>query len=314
MKINDLRRRGIALFTAVALGLSGGTLVKNMSARAEGIGSSVPAITLVSEKHETLTYEQFMAIVDNAYNYLSQFINYEGMREDIKCRVYLVNVQYIDRELEQRLIAEGVIYSTNVNDEFFWVNFDNGENLKNNVCEYNQSTIHHQQLNGNFDISKLIDLSCLYAEQDDRAAYYQLFVNWFNSYVNGKFGNNYFTEGFKQLTALNSFENGRNIYDNSVGSRYDMWMGVGEDFMQMMRDYGAEKWSQEELSRYFDKGMLLKSQWVLRTDVTIDRTCIQEGSLEEFVLIYGQLDYVVHDIVYNDIYNYMGARCESNTK
>ena len=240
-----------------------------------------------------LNMNEFFDGVKSSYDYLSQFISYDNMQEDLQCLYYLVNREYIQKEDEEELINSGYVYETNF-DEQKYENFMRAYNLINVIADYNQSTIRETE-----DVTKLIDVSNLCYSEDDIKLVHDMHMNYFNAYQNGRFDNEYYQMVFKQLTTLNAAEQAGNASELSVGARWTAQNSIGGGVMQLLRDDMQEDFTTEELYQYFDRTQLNMGQWILRDDLTFDLNCLSEHEYEVFN--FGQLWVFVYDKVNNDM-------------
>ncbi len=247
-----------------------------------------------TKEKSPITMVEYKLGVQNAYVYLSQFINYDNMQADLQCLYYLVNREYMPKDIEEELINSGIVYETNF-DEQKYENFMRAYNLINVIGDYNQSTVRHTN-----DLNKMIDISMLCYDEADIDLVHDMHTNYFNAYQNGRFDNEYYQMVFKQLTTLNAAERAGNSHELSVGARWIALNSIGGGVMQMLRDDMQEDFTRQELDQYFDKGELNKGQWILRNDKSLDLNCL-ENELEYEVFNFGELWTFVYDNVNNDI-------------
>ena len=241
-----------------------------------------------------LTMVDYTLGIQNAYAYLTQFINYDNMQGDLQCLYYLVNREYMPKEDEADLINKGIVFETNF-DEQKYENFVRAYNLINVIADYNQSTIRCTE-----DINKMIDVSKLCYDEADAKLVHDMHVNYFNAYQNGRFDNEYYRMVFKQLTTLNAQEHAGNASELSVGARWLAENSIGGGVMQLLRDDMQMDFPREELDKYFVKSELNKGQWILRDDISLDLRCLQ-NELEVEVFNFGELWAFVYDHVNDDI-------------
>lgn len=252
--------------------------------------------TLVMQVRESnpMTEEEFRFGCGYAYTYLKQFIDYDGMQQDLQCLYYLVNREFIPEDVEESLISQGFVFETNVN-EGEYRTFTNAYNLINVVADYNQSTIR------NVDTAdQIIDVSNLCYSESDHNLVHDMHMNYFHAYKAGRYDNEYYQMVFKQLTTLNAYEHAGNASELSVGARWLAHNSIGGGVMQMLRDDMQEDFPRQELDKYFDPAKLNMGQWILRNDISLDLNCLR-NELECEVFDFGQLWHFVYDTVNNDI-------------
>ena len=260
--------------------------------------------TLVMQEKDLapLDIAEYTFGVGASYEYLKQFINYDGMQQDLQCLYYLTNREYITGDDERELIARGYVYETSI-DEQKYENFMRAYNLINMIADYNQSVIRKTD-----DSSKLIDVSMLCYGNFDKKLVNDMHMNYFNAYQNGKYDNEYYQMVFKQLTTLNAYEHAGNASEISVGTRWLALNSIGGGVMQMLRDDMQEDFSRSELDQYFVKSELNKGQWILREDISLDLNCLK-NELECEVFDFGQLWTFVYDHVNDDIMKSFQVDC-----
>ena len=260
--------------------------------------------TLVMQEKDyaPLGLVEFAAGVGEAYEYLTQFINYDGMQQDLQCLYYLTNREYIPGDDERELIARGYVFETSI-DEQKYENFARAYNLINSIAIYNQKTIRNTS-----DSSKMIDVSMICYGSHDKSLLHDMHMNYFDAYQNGRYDNEYFQMVFNQLTNLNASKYAGNAAEVSVGARWLALNSIGGGVMQMLRDDMQEDFTRSELNQYFVQSELNQGQWILRKDVSPDLNCLKEG-LEVEVFDFGQLWEFVYDDVNNDIQRIFAVDC-----
>lgn len=261
---------------------------------------------VVQEKEFTpLTMDEYYIGISNSYSYLSKFIQYNGMQEDLQCLYYLTNREYMPLEDEQELIDGGIVYKTSVEEQKF-ENFMRAYNLINVIADYNQSVIRETN-----DSNMLIDVSYLCYGDNDKTLVHDMHMNYFNAYKNGRFDNEYYQKVFKQLTTLNAYEKAGNASELSVGARWLAQNSIGGGVMQLLRDDMQEDFPRSELDKYFVKSELNQGQWILREDISLDLNCLR-NELEVEVFDFGQLWHFVYDTVNNDIMKTFEIDCSKS--
>jgi len=260
-----------------------------------------------------LNINDYTINIEKAYNYLCQFINYDGLQLDLQCLYYLINREYMVKDDEKELIDLGIIYSTDVVNGKF-ENFARAYNLINVINDYNQSAVRNKK--------KMIDPSMLCYNYLDKDLVYKMFNNYFIAYQE-VINEHEITEKdrpllienidyqmvFKQLTTLNAAEKAGNAHELSIGARWGSAENIiGGEVMQLMRDYMQKYYSRAELDKYFVKEELNKGQWILRKDISLDLNCLQ-NELEVLVFQFGQLWTFVYDHVNDDIMRSFTIEC-----
>lgn len=294
-KIKNLkvRNRLLSLLTAGML------LVTPVAAHSENTETErtndVEFTLVMQEKEYTpLGLNEYIAGVEQSYNYLKNFISYDTLQEDLQCLYYLTNREYMPKEEEEYLIKSGIVYETSFDEQKF-DNFFRAYNLLNIIADYNQSVIRKTD-----NIDDLIDVSMICYSDADKALVHKMHENYFYAYQNGRFDNEYYQMVFKQLTTLNAYERAGNADELSVGARWLAQNSIGGGVMQLLRDDMQEDFPRSELDKYFVKAELNKGQWILRDDISLDLNCLKD-ELEVEVFNFGELWHFVYDTVNNDI-------------
>ena len=247
------------------------------------------------EYHEPQSFEEG---VNNSFNYLSQYINYDHLKTDLQCLYYLTNRTYLSEEVDNDLINDGIVYQTSFESEEGLQNFMQAYSLINVILDYNQSVIRNDYENNTMDINHLIDPSMLCMNQEDKRMVHNIHVNYFEAYKNGRFENTNYYEVLNELV---------NNSELSIGA---MWLSrniIGGDTMQMLRDDMQEDYERKELDKYFDKKELNKGQWFLRDDINVSLNDSSELSRE--VYNFKELWSYVYDNVNNDIFATFMVNC-----
>ena len=304
MKNINLRKKLLSMLTAGVL------MATPVMANADGNESEntdETTFTLVVQEKEftPLNFDEYYLGVKNAYDYLSQFIKYDNLQKDVQCLYYLTNRSYMPSDVEENLISEGIVFSTNLNNGEY-ENFMRAYNLINVIADYNQSVIRETN-----DINKLIDVSKLCYGDADIKLVHDMHENYFKAYKNGRFDNEYYQMVFKQLTTLNAYEQAGNASELSVGARWLTLNSIGGGVMQMLRDDMQEDFPRSELDKYFVKKELNQGQWIVREDISLDLNCLK-NELEVEVFNFGELWQFVYDDVNNDIFKSFEVNCTKN--
>ena len=228
------------------------------------------------EVQTEMTYDQYLEGVNKVYNYLSQYISYDHMLDDVKSVYYLANFEYVSEDLERQLISEGYITERDMIDaegNFSkqnpngWTNTDNFRSLMNAMNDYNQSTIHEDYNHDTMDISHLINPSIICFDQVRDGKYAnELFTKWFNAYnlePNTIRSNQSYLEADKMI---------RDIYDAelSVGGEFLILFSSGNDVMQFERDYMFKNYDMTDLDKYYIPSEVRQMQLFLQEGVNID--------------------------------------------
>ncbi len=301
MKNIRISKKLISMLTA---GVIMATPIASNTESVESSNNNDTNFTLVMQEKEftPLSIEEYRLGVEYAYNYLSNFIKYDNLQEDLQCLYYLVNREYMPSEYEEELIERGIVYKTSIDEQKF-ENFMRAYNLINVIADYNQSVIRKTN-----DIDNLIDVSNICYGVNDSKLVHDMHENYFNAYQNGRFDNEYYREVFKQLTTLNAYERNGNADELSVGARWLAQNSIGGGVMQLLRDDMQEDFTRDELNKYFVKAELNKGQWILREDISLDLNCLK-NELEVEVFNFGELWHFVYDTVNNDIMKSFAVDC-----
>ena len=260
--------------------------------------------TLVMQEKEftPLAFDEYYAGVSASYEYLSKFIEYDTLQQDLQCLYYLTNREYMPKETEEDLINNGIVYKTSI-DEQKYENFMRAYNLINVISDYNQSVIRNTD-----NIDDMIDVSNICYGDYDKKLVHNMHENYFNAYKAGRFDNEHYQMVFKQLTTLNAYEKAGNAAELSVGARWLAQNSIGGGVMQLLRDDMEEDFPRSELDKYFVKAELNKGQWILRDDISLDLNCLKD-ELEVEVFNFGELWHYVYDTVNNDILKTFEVDC-----
>ena len=151
LNLRDLFKKLLSLGTAFAL-MQTPVMAKGEGEETEKTNEDNFVLVMQNKEIAPMTLEEYRLGVQNAYAYLSQFINYDNMQGDLQCLYYLVNREYMDDGLEEELINNGIVYETNFEEQKYDT-FIRSYNLINMISEYNQSTI--QNLDNKIDLAKV---------------------------------------------------------------------------------------------------------------------------------------------------------------
>ncbi len=216
-----------------------------------------------------LSLEDYENEVLDAYYEISNYIKYKDMIKDITSAFYLVNYDYIDEELEQKLVEKGYISEESIFDENGKIdtkssgikNFERFNNLLNYINEYNHFEIRNAWYKGYTDLSnKLLEPSILCADKNDSEVICNLFSCWANGYnlnQNSIINNSNFHKASVMLGDLDK---------TSAGAKYLGKIVCGVGLYDFVNDYMNENYLSEELVKYFVPEKLRTNKWQLRED------------------------------------------------
>ena len=300
MKNNNMKKF-LSLALAFSMGAPVATMADGVKSENEDNEENYGYYTLVSQEEHNyhMTIEEYAYGVNNAINYLKNYINYDHLPQDMQCLYFLTNIDYISAELRDELISKGIIYDANLDSEEGLKNFMNAFNLINMIADYNQSMIRDEKHNSP---ESIIDVSKLCFDLHDAELVNNMHNNYFIAYKDGKYSSEYFTKIFKQLTTLNAYEKEGNAYELSTGARWLAQNSIGGGVMQLLRDDMQERFSKEELYQFFKREELNRAQWFMRDDLEFDLNCLSDKELEVFM--FGQLWQFVYTDVNKDIFKY----------
>lgn len=308
MKNSKIYKKFLSMLTA---GVIFATPVAANASSKENKESNTTSFALRVQKVEyaPMDINGYSMGVKNAMEYLNK-IEYKDLQLDLQCLYYLVNREYMTKEVEEMIIEAGIVYSTDVVNCKF-ENFVRAYNLINVINDYNQSVVRQP--------GAMINPSILCFNENDKELVNEMFKNYFNAYqesINADdekklplIENSDYQMVFKQLTTLNGYERAGNASELSVGARFLALNVVGGEVMQMLRDYMQNNYSRAELDKYFVKEELNKGQWILRKDISLDLNCLK-NELEVLVFQFGQLWTFVYDHVNDDIMKTFAVECE----
>ncbi len=294
MKNISITKRFLALALAVSMGAPVLASAENNPERGKYDYSGY-VLVAQEENHYQMTMEDFAMGVNRVMDYLKKFINYDHMQQDVQCLFFLTNIEYIPTELREELCSKGIIFDYNIDNEEGLKNFMNAFNLINMIADFNQSTIRENN-------KEIIDVSVFCFDSHDQRLVSDMNNNYFMAYKNGKYQNAYFEKVFKQLTTLNAYEQEGNAYELSTGARWLTENSIGGGVMQLLRDDMQERFTANELYKYFVRSDLNRGQWFLRDDIEFDLNCLSDQELEVFR--FGQLWQFVYTDVNNDLFKY----------
>ena len=300
-----------------------------VSSLAEGSDQSTQTFGIVSQKE--VTEETMIENVDmysefvngKVKPYLAKYIKMDDeTQRQVQSACKIVNWEFLPESVVTELDSLGITSHININlvlgkdgkytkeDKDGWVDTDNFRQLRNQIHDYNQQTIHIDWMNGQKNIDHLIDPSIFCFNEHDREIVHRLFVEWFEAYDLTKgtlLGNDHLLEAHEILTELNSPDKDVELHDTSVGARYVMLGMLGQDMMQFLRDYFTENYTFKELEPYFKADELRESQYILRDDFEYKNpNCLDE--LEYGVDLFGQWKHWCLDEVNRDMYDSLGQQ------
>lgn len=294
-------QKGVSLLTAITMGMIGGlsSNIKTVSADTNNNGAYVLVTQDALDEKQKMNMQDFAAGCGEAYHYLSQFINYDHMQQDVQSLYYLVNIDYVSQELKDELVSQGFIKEVDFDnmDKGGMELVANAYNLINVMNDYVQSQV---RLSENFLPESIINVAHLCYDEHDKELVTDMHNNYFYAYKNGRYPNDNYTKVFKQLTTLNAAEQAGNAFELSVGARWIAQNVIGGATMQLLRDDMQEDFSQDELFYFFIAEELLKGQWKINPEVRWDMNCLSEHEAEVFS--FGQLWTFVYDLVNNDLF------------
>lgn len=274
-------------------------------------------------QHYEMTLEEFENGAKEAYQYLSKYINYEHMIEDVLASYYITNYDYISDELAEQLIAKGYIADTDMfspdgvptMDSSGWKNINYYNRLVNNINDFNEDKIEREYKDArNGEGAKsapeaYIDASILCAEQYDREDMHELFQLWYDEYNLEKDtirSNDAFMQAHKHLTQLNSGEGASQLYEAGMGARYSELKIYGNEVMDFQTDYLDDNYDYQALDEYFIPEELRQNQWFLRDDFNKQQECPDE--LYFCARMYGEHYHFVRDEVNKELFSTMRTK------
>ena len=306
--IKNLKVRLLSLLTALTLA---GTPVIGKAESENSDGKEEKAFTLVKQEKKTypLTMEEFALGVEKAYNEVAKHISYGDKESDkrhllqqVECVYYLVNHSYMSDEVDKELIDNEIVFETDCSDMGGMQNFIEALGLLNVRKDYNQSMVRNTE-----NINDTVDLSAFCYDENDAELVREAQKIWFESHKNNTFNMEAFEEVFKIITTLNGTEQKSNAFELSVGARWLLQLELGQDVMQVLRDYLQENYSSEELYKYFKREELNRAQWIIRDDLSLDLNCLSE--LEAYVVEFGELWKFCLTDVNKDIFKSFDKSC-----
>ena len=252
------------------------------------------------EVSKTLTAAKFAVLVEMCKNYSKQFFDYPDMQQDIQNLLYLMNHLYMNEEehTEEFLIENGYVKPVSMAEGKYEAILS-AQQFLNVRADYNQSKISETS-----NPSELFDLSNFCYDETDRACLHEMFNLWVKSHLNGTY-DNFVTDAkdslvniedfeksnmyqlFKMLTTLNAMERKVNSFALQPGAAFGTKMTNGLDEMQVIYDYLFDHYTNEQLSKYYDKQGLVAYQ-LIRNDVPTDK-CTLLGCLVD---MHTELQYI----------------------
>ena len=272
-------------------------------ANADGEENTNTGFTLVRQEMKVDGYDlnigNYTANLETSYNYLKQFIDYDGLQADLQILYYIGNRPYMSTATNDELIAQGVVFG----EEYIRENFHRAFDLIYRINAYNEETIRRDYENGTMDINHLIDPSILCFDSHDREIVRSMFEHYFEAYKSGLFENPDYIYVFKELTTLNAEEREHNAFSCETGAMWISQMTIGRQTIEMIHDDLLRDYTIDELSVYFVREELEKEvpNFVLREDCpSFDLNCMSELEYEIFNL--GELEEFCYESVNNNMY------------
>ena len=235
----------------------------------------------------------------------------KNLLQQIECLEFLTNCEYtsdIESELLDGVEVNGeIVYPifqtdmTKIADKSGIQNFIKANDFLDNRADYNQSVIRKTK-----DINKIIDVSMFCYDKKDKE-YINYLVNlWFESHKGNTYNFDTFEKLFIELTS-------KNFKDKlSVGATWMTLTSIGNDALNVLRDYMLEHYTTKELCKYFRQDMLNMGQFFLRDDVNP-----KAGSpykLEIVAYMFKELWRVSNTESCIEIFEYFGQNCKVKTK
>jgi len=273
-----------------------------LSSAEEIVSENNNGFTLVKQEMKVegndLDIDRYANELEGLYKYVSQKMNYDELKAQLQTFYTIVNRPYMSSKSYDELIENGAIFS----DEYIRENFNNAFDFIYSVNKYNSEKIREDYQNGTMDINHLIDPSLFCYDSHDRKIVRSVFENYFNAYKNGLFENDSFIEAFKQITTLNSKEQGINAFHAETGATWNLQMLIGRPGMIMLEDDMSTDYTIDELSLYYEREGLeaIPRKWILRKDILLDLNCL--SPLEYEIFIHQQLEKFCYKFVNNNVY------------
>ena len=296
----NLRKRIASFVTAFVL-MATPALAKGESNKETDAKTSFSLVKQEDrEASKSLTVADFSSLVERCYNYSKQFFDYPDMQQDIQNLLYLMNHLYMNEKdnTEEFLIQNGFVKPVSMAEGKFEAILS-AQQFLNVRADYNQSKIRETS-----NPAELFDLSVFCFDETDRACLNEMFTLWVNSHLNDTF-DNFITDErdslvniedfeksniyqlFKMLTTLNGMEGLRNSFDLQAGASFGGKIAFGLDGMQVIYDYLFDHYTEEQLSKYYDRHGLVAHQ-LIRNDVPTDK-CTLLGCLVD---MHTELQYI----------------------
>ena len=276
----------------------------------------IPVSFSAREKEEitNMSLEDYEDGVVAVYKELINYFNYDNMIKDITAAYFLTNYDYIDEDLEQKLVEKGYIAKVNLLNEEGnldkttdgWNNIEGFYRLINHINDINQSNIQIAWNNGDMDLSgKLIEPSILCADKSDSEDVRSLFSNWANSYDLNKNSIRSNTAFAESMTILNDLSN------SSFGANFLAKKACGIDIYNYLKSYMYKNYTTDELGKYFVAEDLDSLKWNLRKGTLLENSESEE--LSYIVSRYCELSHICFDSGNNELIEKLTAR-ETNNK
>lgn len=193
-------------------------------------------------------------------------LNEEKLFEYVKAFVYVTNHQLFDEETKALILANDIDTDIAVligNDYTSFTNFVDG---------YNQLIIREQEIEGNFDKSKLISCEYSFGNATDRGEYVFARDTWFESVVNGRVWNDEYYTLYGYISNLSGVGLGTHYIDNaSLGARASIRSTVGVDFKESHKvvfdEYMKNKENKKKFTTYFEDIVTYKLREGAKADI-----------------------------------------------
>ena len=99
-----------------------------------------------------LNLDAYIKKLEETYNYLKQFIDYDELQADLQCLYYVINTTYMTDEIRTELSEYDVIYDN----ENVRKNLEQSFRLLDKINEYNERVIRNDYANGTMDINHYV--------------------------------------------------------------------------------------------------------------------------------------------------------------
>ena len=266
-----------------------------------------------------LSVEDYFKEVNNNVTAANNYLKYsdskrqKNLLQQIECLEFLTNCEYtrdIESELVNGVEVNGeIVYPifetdmTKIADKSGIQNFIKANDFLSDRADYNQSIIRKTK-----DINNIIDVNIFCHDEKDKE-YVNYLVNlWFESHKGNTYNFKAFEELFNELTS-------EKLKDKlSIGSTWMVLTSIGNDALNVLREYMREHYTTKELCKYFRQDMLnaMGGQFFLRDDVEPQKNSSYE--LERIAYMFKELWRVSNIESCNEIFEYFGQSCKVKTK